>query len=87
MTIPAREDSDYGKQPDPCWCYACDGSPNALQIVHMYLCPTCGNKRCPRAADHRLPCTGSNEPGRPGSAYSDVSAADALRLLDETEER
>lgn len=32
-------------------------------------CPVCGNKRCPRATDHRLECTGSNKPGQPGSVY------------------
>lgn len=50
-----------------CSCFTCDGSP-ALRS-RMYLCPLCGNKRCPRATDHRLACTGSNEPGQPGSAY------------------
>lgn len=35
----------------------------------MYLCPTCGNKRCPKATDHRLDCTNSNEPGQVGSRY------------------
>jgi hypothetical protein len=35
----------------------------------MLLCPTCGNKRCPRASDHALACTGSNEPGQAGSIY------------------
>ena len=35
----------------------------------MVLCPTCGNKRCPHANDHRHACTGSNLPGQPGSAY------------------
>ncbi|MCY0256215.1 DUF551 domain-containing protein [Klebsiella pneumoniae] len=33
------------------------------------VCPDCGNKRCPRANDHRNACTGSNEPGQEGSAY------------------
>jgi hypothetical protein len=37
--------------------------------IRMILCPTCGNKRCPKANDHRNECTGSNEPGQPGSAY------------------
>jgi len=36
----------------------------------MILCPECGNKRCPKASDHRLSCTGSNEPGQPGSVYA-----------------
>ena len=34
-----------------------------------YVCPECGNKRCPHANDHRNACTGSNEPGQEGSAY------------------
>jgi hypothetical protein len=33
------------------------------------MCPSCGNKRCPRATHHDNVCTGSNEPGQPGSAY------------------
>ena len=37
--------------------------------MRMVLCPKCGNKRCPHANDHRNDCTGSNEPGQPGSAY------------------
>ena len=40
-----------------------------LNSVKMILCPECGNKRCPKASDHRLSCTGSNEPGQPGSVY------------------
>lgn len=36
----------------------------------MFLCPTCGNKRCPKATDHELECTGSNAPGQAGSAYA-----------------
>lgn len=33
------------------------------------VCKTCGNKRCPKATDCALPCTGSNEQGQVGSAY------------------
>jgi hypothetical protein len=33
------------------------------------VCKTCGNKRCPKASQHDLPCTGSNESGQPGSVY------------------
>lgn len=36
----------------------------------MQLCPECGNKRCPKATDHRIACTGSNEPGQHGSRYA-----------------
>lgn len=38
--------------------------------ARMILCPICGNKRCPHATDHRHACTGSNEPGQPGSVYA-----------------
>lgn len=36
----------------------------------MYLCATCGNKRCPHATDCRHACTGSNEPGQRGSMHT-----------------
>lgn len=41
----------------------------AWTSMWMVLCPECGNKRCPKASDHRLACTNSNEPGQPGSVY------------------
>jgi hypothetical protein len=39
----------------------------------MIVCLQCGNKRCPHASDHRLKCTESNEPGQPGSTYSNYN--------------
>lgn len=36
----------------------------------MIVCRNCGNKRCPKATDHRSDCTGSNEPGQTGSRYA-----------------
>lgn len=57
-----------------CWCFDCikdmkeDGWP--LTLTRMILCPLCGNKRCPHATNHNNPCTNSNEPGQPGSRYS-----------------
>lgn len=45
------------------------GTSLPLSSCKMILCPTCGNKRCPHASDHRLACTGSNEPGQKGSVY------------------
>jgi hypothetical protein len=33
------------------------------------VCAECGNKRCPKANNHENECTGSNEPGQPGSSY------------------
>lgn len=50
-----------------CWCHTC--RPITMEDNRMVLCPICGNKRCPRANDHNNACTGSNEPGQPGSAY------------------
>ena len=40
-----------------------------LSSSMMILCPTCGNKRCPKASDCSLECTNSNETGQPGSVY------------------
>ena len=37
----------------------------------MIVCPECGNKRCPKATDHRNDCSGSNEPGQVGSVYGE----------------
>ena len=73
-------------EPEPrCGCHKCNegvtinGIPFAL--TRMILCPTCGNKRCPHASDHRLACTYSNEPGQAGSVYpapaDPASAVDA----------
>lgn len=66
-----------------CYCWMCrkdtpvvtvlDGPLAGRKITEgmnrMFLCPTCGNKRCPHATDHREPCSGSNEPGQLGSHY------------------
>ena len=41
-----------------------------VAATRMIVCPDCGNKRCPKASAHRLACTGSNEPGQPGSIYT-----------------
>ena len=40
-----------------------------LSAGQMILCPDCGNKRCPKASNHRLECTDSNEPNQEGSVY------------------
>lgn len=50
-------------------CRRCYSERGGKIPVKMFVCLTCGNKRCPKATDHRLTCTGSNEPGQPGSAY------------------
>ncbi|HZJ13985.1 MAG TPA: hypothetical protein VFD27_03000 [Chthoniobacteraceae bacterium] len=62
-------------EPDPirdanwgmgCGCWKCL---QGQDVTWMVLCPTCGNKRCPRANDHKNECTNSNEPGQKGSSY------------------
>lgn len=55
-------------------CYEClkdkkEGNGLPTVVTRMILCPTCGNKRCPKATDHNLDCTNSNESGQPGSRY------------------
>jgi Zn finger protein HypA/HybF involved in hydrogenase expression len=58
-----------------CWCYNCNknyvpmGEAFPYVMTRMIVCPTCGNKRCPKSTDHNLACTNSNEPGQPGSRY------------------
>lgn len=58
-----------GRSPENpgCWCLTC--RPVAINDMRFVVCPDCGNKRCPRANDHRNACTGSNETGQEGSAY------------------
>ncbi len=53
-----------------CWCHTCRPI-NAMkpETMYMRLCPECGNKRCPRATNHELTCTNSNEPDQTGSIY------------------
>ncbi len=51
-----------------CGCHRCLRERREMR-AQMILCPCCGNKRCPKASDHDLKCTGSNEPGQAGSVY------------------
>lgn len=48
-------------------CYDCASVDERWKF--MFVCPECGNKRCPKATNHRLDCTGSNASGQPGSMY------------------
>jgi hypothetical protein len=69
--------TDSGESRDVPDCYRCGRDEDERDglgfwhwtMSHMFLCPTCGNKRCPKATDHRNVCTGSNEPGQAGSRY------------------
>jgi len=47
-----------------CFCRKC--RPVNLGDMRMVLCPTCGDKRCPHAFNHRYVCANSN-PGAVGS--------------------
>lgn len=53
-----------------CECEHC--LPQSFSNMRMILCATCGNKRCPHATHHKNACTGSNDPGQPGSAWEHV---------------
>lgn len=66
VTVPGKWIPVSEQKPD-CWCRTC--RPVVLNDMRFVVCPDCGNKRCPRANDHRNACTGSNEPGQEGSAY------------------
>jgi hypothetical protein len=52
-----------------CTCERCNPQIGALRRFTM--CPSCGNKRCPKGTDHNLTCTNSNEPGQRGSSWED----------------
>lgn len=63
--------------PGACWCRRCeDARLEGKSIVEQILlrrfivCPDCGNKRCPKATQHDLPCGNSNDSGQPGSDYT-----------------
>lgn len=56
-----------------CWCTTC--RPVTMEDMRFVVCPTCGNKRCPRAHNHAMACTNSNEPGQPGSSWEHVRPA------------
>lgn len=62
--------SNRDELPAKCWCQTC--RPVTMNDMRFFVCPECGNKRCPRANDHRNACTGSNAPGQDGSAYPAV---------------
>lgn len=72
VSLQKKAESIIGNYPGipDCWCRTC--RPVVLNDVRFVVCPDCGNKRCPRANDHRNACTGSNEPGQEGSAYPDT---------------
>ncbi len=58
------------------WCRTC--RPVVMADMRFVVCPECGNKRCPKANDHRNVCSGSNEPGQDGSAYPAAPGKEGL---------
>ena len=58
------------QQEQKCWCTTCH--PITMSDMRFVVCPDCGNKRCPKANDHRHACTGSNEVGQKGSSWEHV---------------
>ncbi|WP_423788260.1 DUF551 domain-containing protein [Klebsiella quasipneumoniae] len=72
VSLQKKAESIIGNYPGipDCWCRTC--RPVVLNDMRFVVCPDCGNKRCPRANDHRNSCTGSNEPGQEGSSYQDT---------------
>ncbi|HHC4016512.1 TPA: DUF551 domain-containing protein [Klebsiella pneumoniae] len=73
VSLQKKAESIIGNYPGipDCWCRTC--RPVVLNDMRFVVCPDCGNKRCPRANDHRNACTGSNEHGQEGSAYPDTT--------------
>lgn len=63
-----------------CNCWTCVPR-NPLFVA----CRDCGNKRCPKATDHALACTGSNEVEQAGSVYGPEDALSARYLSARTE--
>lgn len=55
-------------------CFDCLDEPSLSPLenptaTRLIICYECGNKRCPHGTNHDNACTGSNEPGQPGSRY------------------
>jgi len=53
-----------------CGCWECSYPEHGMR---MFVCSECGNKRCPKATDHRNSCTGSNDTHQPGSRYGGLT--------------
>jgi hypothetical protein len=52
-------------------CWKClEGK--TITASRMILCPICMYKRCPKASDHHLTCTNSNDSNQPGSVYQNA---------------
>jgi hypothetical protein len=63
----------FGIKENACLCYICQqeriNNRTQLNLIPLWHACICGNKHCPKASNHQLECTGSNESGQPGSIY------------------
>jgi hypothetical protein len=64
-------------------CHLCFNKSGQVLLDRMILCPECGNKRCPKATHHDLPCTKSNDVGQKGSIYDQPAQRTWVSLTDE----
>jgi hypothetical protein len=85
----AETSREIEQEPAACECHRCikendlrDGA-FPLSSTKMILCPKCGNKRCPKASDHRLTCTESNKSGQQGSICTAPPKREWVGLTDE----
>ena len=62
--------TDIAQPEQKCWCTTC--RPITMADMRFVVCPDCGNKRCPKANDHRNACTNSNEIKQKGSSWEHV---------------
>jgi DNA-directed RNA polymerase subunit RPC12/RpoP len=68
------EGHDKAAEWGPCGCWTCVSEFQVKKDGHsmfmpFIVCPNCGNKRCPKAQHHDNECSGSNDPGQPGSRF------------------
>ena len=69
QAIPAIKEA-LAQPEQKCWCTTC--RPITMTDMRFVVCPDCGNKRCPKANDHRNACTNNNEVGQKGSSWEHV---------------
>jgi DNA-directed RNA polymerase subunit RPC12/RpoP len=64
-------------------CHSCFKTSGGVMLDRMIVCPDCGNKRCPKASNHALKCTNSNDPNQVGSIYTHPPQRTWVGLTDE----
>ncbi|RYF05721.1 MAG: hypothetical protein EOO40_10095 [Deltaproteobacteria bacterium] len=77
--IPVDDPHGHENRDATC-CWACWEAAGTRSMFFL-VCGECGNKRCPKAADHDWDCTRSNDVGQDGSAYQHGSGAATSRRL------